>query len=176
MRIYASLIKGVESMLKKLFGKKHAEPETLVAPINGTAVPIEEVPDPTFGEKMIGDGLAIQPTEGKVVAPIAGKVVQVFPTKHAFGIETDNGAELLVHIGLETVAMNGEGFTAHVQEGDKVKAGDVLIEFDLELVKEKASNTITPIAVTNHDQFTIEKIAEGNVIANETPFLKLTKK
>ncbi|AIC94165.1 PTS sugar transporter subunit IIA [Shouchella lehensis] len=163
-------------MLKKLFGKKQVEPETLVAPMNGTAVAIEEVPDPTFGEKMIGDGLAIQPTEGKVVAPIGGKVVQVFPTKHAFGIETENGAELLVHIGLETVAMNGEGFTAHVQEGDKVKAGDMLIEFDLELVKEKASNTITPIVVTNHDQFTIEKIAEGTVVANESPFLKLTKK
>ncbi|MFS0786383.1 PTS glucose transporter subunit IIA [Shouchella sp. 1P09AA] len=163
-------------MFKKLFGKNNVEPEIIHAPINGTAVAIEEVPDPTFGQKMIGDGLAIEPKEGKVVAPIDGKVVQVFPTKHAFGIETDNGAELLVHIGLETVAMNGEGFTAHVQEGDKVKAGDVIIEFDLDLVKERAAHTITPIVVTNHDQFSLEKLADGDVVANESPLFKLTKK
>lgn len=108
-------------MFKKLFGKKEVEPETIASPINGKIVAIENVPDPTFGQKMIGDGLAIDPTDGHVVAPVSGKIVQVFPTKHAFGIETTSGAELLIHIGLETVAMNGEGFTAHVKEGDHIK-------------------------------------------------------
>ncbi|MBM7838200.1 PTS system glucose-specific IIA component [Alkalihalobacillus xiaoxiensis] len=149
-------------MFKKLFGKKEVEPETIASPINGKIVAIENVPDPTFGQKMIGDGLAIDPTDGHVVAPVSGKIVQVFPTKHAFGIETTSGAELLIHIGLETVAMNGEGFTAHVKEGDHIKVGDPIIDFDLDLVKEKAAHSITPIVITNHDSFSLEKQGEGD--------------
>lgn len=149
-------------MLKKLFGLDKKEnqqstteeaptEETVFAVANGTLVPLEEVPDPTFSQKMIGDGAAIDPTDGQVVSPVAGEVLQVFPTKHAIGIRTNGGAELLIHIGLETVNMDGEGFTAHVKAGDHVEVGTLLVEYDLELVREKASSTLIPVVVTNHE-------------------------
>lgn len=141
------------NMLKKLFGKKEEAPKTVhaVAPLTGTLKSLEEVPDPVFSQKMMGDGIAIDPTEGKVVSPVDGEIMQLFPTKHAVGIKAKNGAEILIHIGLETVSMNGEGFEAHVSEGSKVNVGDPLITYDLDLVKEKAKSTITPIILTNGD-------------------------
>jgi sugar PTS system EIIA component len=147
-------------MFKKLFGKEEVKTEeTIVSPLTGTVVNLEEVPDPTFAKKMLGDGVAIKPTEGKVVSPIDGEVVNLFPTKHAIGIQGKSGLEVLIHIGLETVNMNGEGFEAHVSQGDKVKAGDLLVSFDLNLVEEKATSTITPVVFTNGDIiYTIEKL------------------
>jgi PTS system glucose-specific IIA component len=166
-------------MFKKLFGlnKKEAttiqpKEEVIHAPLTGKVVPIEEVPDPTFGQKMMGDGFAIVPTEGKVVSPVSGEIMQVFPTKHAIGIKTVAGVEVLLHIGLETVNMKGEGFTAHVKEGDKVKVGDLLVEFDLELVKERAASTITPVVITNMDHIdSFVKEASTESVAGETPVL-----
>ncbi|WP_101842279.1 PTS glucose transporter subunit IIA [Halobacillus sp. Marseille-P3879] len=137
-------------MLKKLFGKKSVE-ENIVAPVSGKVVSLDEVPDPVFSQRMMGDGVAIEPSEGKVVSPVDGEVVQLFPTNHAVGIKTKSGIEVLVHIGLETVAMEGEGFEGHVTTGDKVKAGDHLITFDTDLVNEKAKSTITPMVITNYD-------------------------
>ena len=121
-------------MLKKLFGKKETL-VTVMSPITGNVVKIEDVPDQVFSQKMIGDGIGIEPTEGIVVAPMDGEIVQIFPTNHAVGIRDKNGLEILIHIGMETVAMQGEGFTGHVTQGDKVKAGDKLVSFDLDLVK-----------------------------------------
>ncbi|MBV6683506.1 PTS glucose transporter subunit IIA [Rossellomorea marisflavi] len=140
-------------MFKKLFGKKEESPKTIsvVAPLSGTIKSLEEVPDPVFSQKMMGDGIAILPDNGKVVSPVDGEIMQLFPTKHAVGIKASNGAELLIHIGLETVSMKGEGFEAHVSEGSKVQAGDPLITFDVSLVEEKAKSTITPIILTNGD-------------------------
>ncbi|MBS2969361.1 PTS glucose transporter subunit IIA [Metabacillus sp. KIGAM252] len=140
-------------MFKKLFGKKEevSKEETVFAPMKGKLVTLEEVPDPVFSQKMMGDGAAIIPAEGKVVAPVNGEVIQLFHTKHAIGLRSETGMELLIHIGLETVSMNGEGFEAHVKEGDKVSAGDLLITCDLSLINEKASSTITPIVITNGD-------------------------
>ncbi|KHE66756.1 PTS glucose transporter subunit IIA [Halobacillus sp. BBL2006] len=137
-------------MFKKMFGKKSVE-EQLVAPLNGKVVSLDEVDDPVFSQRMMGDGVAIEPTDGKVVSPIGGEIVQIFPTNHAVGIKTKSGVEVLVHIGLETVSMEGEGFEGHVKQGDKVEAGDHLITFDPELVKEKAKSTITPVIITNFD-------------------------
>ncbi len=170
-----------EKMLKKLFGlgKKEAEQvqpqqEVVVSPITGKLVNIEEVPDPMFAQKMMGDGVAIEPTEGKAVAPVAGEIVQVFPTKHAIGLKTKGGIELLLHIGLETVNMKGEGFTAHVKEGDKVNVGDTLVEFDLDLINEKATSTITPIVITNMEAVaSLEKETAAETVAGETPLLTL---
>jgi sugar PTS system EIIA component len=140
-------------MLKKLFGMKEEAPKTVMAaaPSTGTVKSLEEVPDPVFSQKMMVDGIAIDPTDGKVVSPVDGEIMQLFPTKHAVGIKAKNGAEILIHIGLETVSMNGEGFEAHVSEGSKVSKGEALITFDLQLVKEKAKSTITPIILTNGD-------------------------
>ncbi len=139
-------------MLKKLFGKKETPTEEkILAPMNGKVVELENVPDPTFAQKMMGDGVAIEPTDGEVVSPVNGKIIQFFHTKHAVGIESESGLELLIHVGLETVGMGGEGFEGHVKEGDKVKVGDPLISVDLDLVKEKAASTITPVIITNAD-------------------------
>ncbi|MGG4491906.1 PTS sugar transporter subunit IIA [Metabacillus idriensis] len=140
-------------MLKKLFGKKTEKQteETVYAPLTGRLLNLEDVPDPVFSQKMMGDGMAVEPSEGTLVSPVEGEIIQLFHTKHAIGIKSLTGMEILLHIGLETVAMNGEGFEAFVKEGDKVKPGDKLITFDLNLIKEKAASTITPIIITNGD-------------------------
>ncbi|MGY3716978.1 PTS sugar transporter subunit IIA [Sutcliffiella cohnii] len=164
-------------MFKKLFNrKKEASDNSVYAPLTGEVVPLEEVPDPVFAEKMMGEGIAIKPTNGMVVSPVNGKIVQVFPTKHAVGIETSNGVEILIHIGLETVQMNGEGFTAHVQEGSRVSVGDKLISFDLSVVQEKAKSTITPIIITNTDLCKeIQKESVVNVTAGQDRILSVIK-
>ncbi|WP_027339116.1 PTS sugar transporter subunit IIA [Halonatronum saccharophilum] len=123
----------------------------LVSPLKGRVVKLSEVPDQVFSNKMVGDGLAIEPTEGLLVSPVEGVIRQIFPTKHAVGIETSEGLEILIHIGINTVDLNGEGFEKLAQEGDKVKAGDQLIKFDLDYIKENASSIITPILITNMD-------------------------
>ncbi len=160
-------------MLKKLFGKKEKPLEEIIfSPLNGKVVELEEVPDPTFSQKMMGDGVAIEPTDGKVVSPVNGKVIQFFHTKHAVGIESESGLELLIHVGLETVGMGGEGFEGHVKEGDKVKVGDPLITVDLDLVKEKAASTITPVIITNADVLeTVDKKYSAGASHAETEIM-----
>lgn len=126
-----------------------ANAEVLFSPMKGRVIPLEEVPDKTFADKLLGEGIAIEPTDGKVVSPVSGTIHHLFETKHAVTIKTDKGAELLIHVGIETVKMNGEGFKAFVKNGDRVEVGDLLLEFDLNLIQEKAKSTITPIVVTN---------------------------
>jgi sugar PTS system EIIA component len=165
-------------MFNKLFGKKEVKKEeTIVAPLTGKIVSIEEVPDPTFSQKMMGDGIAIEPTEGVVVSPVDGEIVQFFHTKHAIGIQSESGAEILIHVGLETVNMNGEGFEGHVNVGDKVKAGDKLLSFDLDLIKEKAASTVTPIVITNGDAVeSLDKRAASEATKGETSLLQIKMK
>ncbi|WP_280768320.1 PTS sugar transporter subunit IIA [Salipaludibacillus daqingensis] len=175
-------------MLKKLFGldKKEAKtvemPEAdgkdvLASPATGEVVSLSEVPDPTFAEKMMGDGLAIKPSEGVIVSPVHGEIMQLFPTKHAVGIKTVNGIEILIHIGIETVNMQGEGFKSFVKEGDKVAKGDKLIEFDMDLVNEKAESTITPVIITNGDIVSnIDKQENQQATAGETTIMTITTK
>ena len=116
----------------------------VTAPTTGQAVSLEQVPDPVFSEKVLGGGMAILPKEGKIFSPVDGEVVSVADTLHAYGFHSDDGLEILVHFGLETVALNGEGFTSHVKEGDRVKIGDLVAEIDMALLKEKKINPITP--------------------------------
>lgn len=118
------------------------------APLTGEVTSLSEVPDQVFSEKMMGDGIAIKPSQGEVRAPFNGKVQMIFPTKHAIGLVSDSGLELLIHIGLDTVKLNGEGFTLHVEEGQEVKQGDLLINFDLDYIRNHAKSDITPIIVT----------------------------
>lgn len=146
-------------MFKKLFSKKEIV-EQLLAPINGQVIKIEDVPDPVFSGKMMGDGIAILPEEGLVVSPIDAEVIQVFHTKHALGLRTKNGIELLIHIGLETVNLKGEGFEVHVAEGQRVKAGDKLVTFDIDFLKSNAPSIVTPIVVTNGEL--VEKLEKTN--------------
>jgi len=160
-------------MLKKWFRKKE---ETLLAPLTGKIVEIEQVPDPAFSQKLM-DGVAIDPADGIVVSPVNGEVIQFFHTKHAIGIRSETGLELLIHIGLDTVMMNGEGFVGHVKVGDKVKAGDSLLTFDLALIKEKAASTITPIVITNMDAVqSLEKKSLESVQAGTDSFMVVVAK
>lgn len=148
---------------------------TIFAPLSGKVTPLSKVPDPTFSEKMMGDGIAIEPTDGKVVSPVDGEVILTFPTKHAVGLKSKSGIELLIHIGLETVNMDGEGFEVHVKQGQQVKVGDPLITFDLQLIKEKAASHITPVIITNGDKVASYGQTEDNtVIAGESTLLELS--
>ena len=136
----------------------------ILSPIAGKAVALEDVPDPTFAEGILGLGAAVEPSEGKITAPADGTVGTLFDTHHAIGLNLDNGAELLIHIGINTVELNGEGFTAHVSEGDRVKKGQTLITFDKELIASKGYKTVTPVIVTNPDEYSaVKRVADGNV-------------
>lgn len=134
--------------------KKSAEPITLeiLAPVTGKAVALTEVPDEAFAAGHMGKGIAIEPAEGKLISPFEGKVVHVIKSNHAVMIENAEGIQFLFHIGINTVSLKGEGFTSHVSVGDKVKAGQLLIEFDIEQIKAAGYPVITPIVVTNADE------------------------
>lgn len=150
-------------MLKKLFGfnQKKVE-EDFFAPLSGKIISLEEVPDPVFSQKMMGDGLAIIPSEGIVVSPVNGKIEHIFPTKHAIGIISETGAEILIHVGLETVAMNGEGFELFVNVGDRITVGTKLLAFDINLITEKSKSTITPFVITNDINLVTFEISQEN--------------
>ena len=125
----------------------------ILSPVTGTAQDITQVPDATFSDKVLGDGMAVIPSEGKVYAPADGTVVNITDTKHGIMFKTTQGVELLIHIGLDTVNLKGEHFTAHVTSGTDVKAGDLLVEFDLDAIKAKGYNPVTPVVVTNIDDY-----------------------
>ncbi len=144
----------------------------LVAPLEGTIIPIEEVPDPVFSQKMMGEGIAIQPAGGHVYAPLNGEIIMVAPTKHAIAIRGKTGIEILIHIGLETVALNGEGFQLRVKEGEQVEAGQLLIEVDWEFIEKRVENTVTPIIVTNSDK-EISLGSTGTCIKGETVIMTI---
>ncbi|MFD9629055.1 PTS sugar transporter subunit IIA [Peribacillus muralis] len=120
-----------------------------ILPFDGYIKPLEEVPDAVFSSRMMGDGFAIEPTNDILVSPIKGEVVSIFPTKHAICLKTEEGLEILIHVGLETVNLNGEGFTCLVEERQKVTQGTQLLKIDLDYIKENAKSTITPIIFTN---------------------------
>ena len=122
---------------------------TISSPLKGEVVPLTEVKDETFASEMMGKGIAINPTEGKVVSPINGTVQMIFKTKHAIGLKSEDGAEILIHIGMDTVQLDGKHFTAHVKDGDKVKVGDTLVEFDMDAIKKEGYELITPVIITN---------------------------
>ncbi|UBH12162.1 PTS sugar transporter subunit IIA [Macrococcus armenti] len=166
-------------MFKKMFGK--SEPQSkkieIVSPITGEYVAIEDIPDPVFAQKMMGEGFGIKPTEGIVAAPISGEVVNVFPTKHAIGIKAENGVELLIHVGLETVAMKGAGFKTHISQGDIVQKGDTLLEFDITLIEKEASSIISPVIITNSDVLSEIKFENQTLLTKgETPVMTVEMK
>jgi PTS system D-glucosamine-specific IIC component len=149
--------------------------ERFVSPIKGKIIPITEVPDQVFSGKMMGDGFAIEPEEGLVVSPVNGKIINVFPTKHAIGIESDNGKEILIHFGIDTVKLKGEGFESFVSEGDKVEVGQKLLQVDLDFVKENAPSVITPIVFTNLSGETVSIEKTGTVAIEEENIIKFQK-
>lgn len=145
----------------------------LKAPFTGYLLPITEVPDPVFSQKMVGDGISIDPVTNCLLAPCRGEISQLHSANHAVTIATDDGIEVMIHIGLETVMLKGEGFKPLVKKGDKVKAGDALIEFDMDIVATKAASLLTQIVITNSDQVAKFQYAEGPVEANRDTVLTL---
>ena len=151
------------------FLKKKDKGIEIGSPVKGKAVPISKVSDPTFGEEILGKGVAIQPEEGKIYAPADGTIEMLFDTKHAVSMTSTEGVELLVHIGLDTVALKGEHFTAHKGNGDAVKKGDLLISIDLEAVKAAGYDVITPMVVCNTSDYqTVEAVTGSDVNPGDT--------
>lgn len=145
----------------------------ILSPLTGTVVPLEDVPDPVFSQKIIGDGIAVLPRDGRLVSPVDGEVVSVADTLHAYGLRSDEGIEVMVHFGLETVSLKGEFFTCHVKPGDKVKAGDLLAEADLKGLEEKQVNTITPVLICGGMEGRSMNAALGPVTAGKDAVITL---
>lgn len=156
--------------------KSKSIPQVILAPLTGKAVPLSEVPDPVFSEKVLGDGVAIIPADGKIVSPVDGEISTVAETGHAYGFTSENGQEVLVHVGLETVSLNGECFKVYGKAGDKVKAGDLVAEVDLEYLKEKEINPITPVLICSDTEGKELQYIEGDVKAGESEVLVLAEK
>lgn len=138
--------------------------QVIASPLTGKVVPLSETPDAVFASGAMGQGVAIEPSVGEVVAPADGTIRLLFPTNHAIGLATDDGAELLIHVGMDTVELDGKGFTAHVVQGSKVKKGQLLLSFDMEAIQEAGYSVVTPIIVTNSaDYQAVEVLAEGQI-------------
>lgn len=137
--------------------RRKATPLTIAAPVSGEIIDIADVPDPVFAGKHMGPGFAVAPVSGDFTSPIDGLVMLVAPTLHAVSLRADNGAEVLVHVGVDTVELKGEGFTAHVNEGDRVRTGDPLLSVDLDNIRPRVPSLISPVVVTNAAGFTISE-------------------
>jgi sugar PTS system EIIA component len=165
--LFILFCKGEFKMAFNFFKKGKLQ---IYAPLNGAIIPIEEVPDPVFSQKMMGEGVAMIPTGGNIHAPVNGTVILIAATKHAVGIRADDGTEILIHVGLETVALNGKGFTLAVNEGDKISVGQLLMMVDWEYIKVHAKSKVTPIVITNNlvgkKQYTLTE--EKNAVQGET--------
>ena len=164
-------------IFSKLFGKNEGKlnPNHLYAPMAGTVVSVSEVPDPAFSEGMLGDGIAIIPTDGTVCAPCDATVDMMFTTGHAVSLITESGAEILIHVGLETVSLEGKPFTAKVASGDKVQKGQTLMVADLEAIKAAGLNTITPMLVCNSADFSAFRKTTGIDATNADVVIEMSK-
>ncbi len=160
-------------MLSKLFKKRKLQ---IVAPINGEIIPLDQVPDPVFSQKMMGDGVAIMPDKGNIHAPVEGTVILVSDTKHAIGLRSNDGTEILIHVGLETVLLKGMGFTTLVKAGDKVSLGQSLIEVDWDYIREHAKSIVTPIVITNSAERDVLCFHTKEGIMGETVLMTISPK
>ena len=145
------------------------------APVSGKILPIEDVPDVVFSERIAGDGIAIKPEGDKLVAPFDGTIVQVFETNHAFAIRSEKNIEVLVHFGIDTVDLRGKGFKRLAESGQKVHKGDPIIGFNLKELESSAHSTVTPVVISNIEELEIDRLnkADGDAVAGETAVLTL---
>ena len=156
-------------------GESESGTDTLLAPLNGKAIALEEVPDETFAAGVLGRGAAIVPTEGVVLAPAGGKVTTLFETKHAIGLTTDSGAEILIHVGINTVELDGQYYTALVSEGDTVTPGQKLLEFDISKIQAAGYDITTPVIITNSDDYAEIDVLKTGQIAQQEPFIRISR-
>ena len=163
---------GIFDIFKK---SKQEESKGIVSPTNGELLEITKVPDEVFSTKMMGDGFAIKSTDGIIVSPVDGKVGVIFETKHAVIIESKEGKEVLIHLGIDTVNLKGEGFEVFVNVGDEVKAGDKLVKMDLPFIEANAKSSIRPVIFTNLESNESIKVVEGPVKAFESGRVEIVK-
>jgi len=157
------------------FFKKKEEGIVIAAPIKGKVVELSEVNDPTFAEGMLGKGVAIIPEEGKVYAPADGEISLLFDTLHAVSVTTTDGAEILIHVGLDTVSLKGTAFQAFVKAGDSVKKGELLLEADLQAITEAGLDTITPILICNSKECKEVSMVKSGKVTTEDCILQIKK-
>ena len=160
--------------LKKMF-EKNAKTISLKAVEDGRTIPMDEVNDQTFAQELLGPGIAIVPSNGTVVSPINGTIATVMDTKHAVCIQGEDGLDLIVHAGLDTVELNGKYYQTYKEIGDQVKAGDVLLEFDLEEITKAGYDVTTPIVITNLGDYKITKCLTGQQVKAGEEVIQLTK-
>ncbi len=151
-------------------------PEDILAPLTGKVVRIEDVPDKVFAEKMMGEGFAIEPTGNIVSSPVTGEITSLFATKHAIGITSENGLEILIHVGMDTVSLDGEGFTSYVKQGDRVKVGDKLLAVDFDIIREKVPSIVTPVVFTNLTENNKVEVNYGEVTEGKDVVAVVIKK
>ena len=165
------------SFLKKLFkgNNEDVQKEKIVPLTNGELVNISQVPDEVFSSKMMGDGFAMKTNDGIIVSPVEGKIVTIFPTKHAVTIESVDGREVLIHLGVDTVNLKGEGFETFVEENQTVKVGDKLVKMDVEFIEKNAKSSMPIVVFTNLSEEESVKLVEGNVNAGELGKIEIVK-
>lgn len=151
-----------------MFGMFKKKQISLVSPMDGDLINLEDIDDAVFSKKLVGEGVAIIPTSSTVIAPINGVVTRIFPTKHAFMISNPNGIEVLVHVGLDTVELNGEGFTCLVKEGDTVNQASPILEVDFEFLKSKNKDIATPIIITSDKDIELDIYITGTIREGES--------
>ena len=160
---------------RRLHGLVSDDGIRIYAPVSGKILPIEDVPDVVFSERIAGDGIAIKPEGDKLVAPFDGTIVQVFETNHAFAIRSEKNIEVLVHFGIDTVDLRGKGFKRLAESGQKVHKGDPIIGFNLKELESSAHSTVTPVVISNMGELEIDRLnkADGDAVAGETAVLTL---
>lgn len=147
--------------------------DDILSPMTGTVLALDQVPDSTFASGLLGQGVAIIPSDNKVIAPFAGEVASLFQTRHAIGLLSDSGIELLIHVGIDTVRLDGKPFTSHVQAGDKFKSGDLLLEFNRQAILDAGYDLTTPIIITNSDEYREVMKVAGSAVTAGTPLLSI---
>ncbi|WP_343189680.1 PTS glucose transporter subunit IIA [Buchnera aphidicola] len=162
------------NFFSKLFKKKHTKID-IFAPLSGTIIELEKVPDEVFSKKIVGDGVAIKPSGNQLVAPFSGTIGKIFKTLHAFSIKSDENIELFVHFGIDTVKLKGKGFNRLIKKKNRVKVGEPIIGLDLLFLKKNAVSTITPIIISNMEEIHKIKKFSGKIIAGKTKIMTITK-
>lgn len=156
---------AIADIFKKISGKEEAD-ASIYAPVAGKVIRLSDIQDEAFSSGAMGAGIAIEPLEGKVYAPCDGEISAFFPTGHAVGITAKTGAEILIHIGMDTVSLDGKGFTAKAKSGEKIKKGQLLLEFDMEYIKSQNLPLTTPVVVTNSDDMAELKTTDVEMVSN----------
>jgi len=161
---------------QKRMSKNEENRITIFAPLNGETIKLSQVDDPAFSEGLLGNGIAIRPSGNRVVSPVKGTVTQMFDTSHAVVITSEDGAEVLIHIGMDTVKLKGEHFTQHARSGDAVEPGSLLLEFDREAIESAGYDTVSPVVICNSDDFGDFETETGISVSEGDAIIHINKK